>query len=307
MNRKTPSARAFAERRLPPMLLMAPAGIVLGAVTIIPLIVMVYMAFTDYDQRSLFTGEYSFVGFAQFAGILTDPEFWASFVRTILFTSALVIGSVVIGVAMSHLMTRLGSTMRMVTTIVLVFAWAMPNVAASLVWNWMFQPGYGVMNWILTQLRVFGDMTNTDWGADTSLAFTSIWLLVVWQAVPFIALTIYAAETQVGSEYIEAARLDGASEGSIYRLVTLPFLQPTILLVTILSVIWDFNVFNQIWLVSKGGPDGSTSTLGVFTYTTAFVGLDIGAGAALALLTALLLSAITSVYIRNLIRSGEDL
>lgn len=303
---KPRTGRAFAERRLPPVLLMAPAGLVLAAVTFVPLVVMVVMAFTDYDQRSLFTGEFSFVGTRQFTDILTDGEFWASFVRTILFTAALVVGSIVIGVAMSHLLTKLGGGMRTVVTVVLVFAWAMPNVAASLVWNWMFQPGYGVVNWILTQLRIFGDMTATDWGADTGLAFTAIWLLVVWQAVPFIALTTYAAETQVSGEYIEAARLDGATESRIYRAVTLPFLKPTILLVTILSVIWDFNVFNQIWLVSKGGPDGSTSTLGVFTYITAFVGLDLGTGSALALITALLLAAITSVYIRHLIRSGED-
>src|SRR5690606_31097979 len=122
------------------------------------------------------------------------------------------IGSLLIGVAIAHLMTRLGSKMRVLVTIVLVFTWAMPNVAASLVWNWLFQPGYGVFNWMLTQLRVFGDMTNTDWGSDTGLAFTSIWLLVVWQAVPFLAMTVYAAETQVSPEYKEAARLDGASE-----------------------------------------------------------------------------------------------
>ena len=307
MTATPPTTRAFAHRRLPPVLLLAPAGVVIAAVTLIPLAVMVFTAFTDYDQRTLFTGEYSFVGFAQFADILTDAEFWASFVRTIAFTAALVIGSVAIGVFLSHLMTRISSVTRTILTVVLIFAWAMPNVAASLVWNWLFQPGYGVINYLLTKLQIFGDMTATDWGANTGLAYTAIWLLVVWQAVPFIALTVYAAETQVAPEYLEAARLDGASERSIYWRITMPFLQPTIGLVTILSVIWDFNVFNQIWLVSKGGPDGSTATLGVFTYMTAFVGFDIGTGSALAVITALLLGAITAVYIRNLIRSGEDL
>lgn len=307
MTQKTPrSARAFADRRLPAFLLMTPGGLLLLAVTFIPLAVMIWMAFTDYDKRSLFTGAYSIVGFDNFVGILTDDEFWWSFIRTILFTASLVIGSLVIGVGISHLMTRLGSKVRIVVTIVLIFTWAMPNVAASLVWNWLFQPGYGVFNWILTQLRIFGDMTNVDWGSNTWLAFTSIWLLVVWQAVPFLALTVYAAETQVAPEYKEAARLDGASERHIYFAVTLPFLKPTILLVTILSVIWDFNVFNQIWLVSGGGPDGTTSTLGVFTYVTAFVSFDLGTGAALALITAILLASLTSVYIRHLIRSGED-
>lgn len=307
MKSPTRSGRAFADRKLPPLLLLTPATIVILAVTIVPLVVMVGASFTNFNQRSLFTGAYESVGLGQYSAILQDPAFWSSFARTIFFTAALVIGSVLIGVAMSHLMTRLGSGMRVLVTIVLVFAWAMPNVAASLVWNWMFQPGYGVMNWILTKLQIFGDMTNTDWANSAPLAFTAIWLLVVWQAVPFIALTVYASETQVAPEFFEAARLDGASEGRIYRAITLPFLKPTLMLVTILSVIWDFNVFNQIWLVSKGGPDSATSTLGVFTYITAFVNFDIGAGSALAVITTLLLGALTSVYIRHLIRSGENL
>ncbi len=307
MSRSTRSARAFADRRGMAALLLSPAGIVILAVTIVPLVVMVFTSFTNFNQRSLFTGAFDMVGLDQFQAVLSDPAFWASFVRTILFTAALVAGSVLIGVGVSHLLTRIGGVLRTVVTIVLVFAWAMPNVAASLVWNWLFQPGYGVVNWLLTQVGIFGDMTNTDWSADPFLAFTAIWLLIVWQAVPFIALTVYAAETQVAAEYIEAARLDGASDARVYRSVTLPFLRPTIMLVTILSTIWNFNVFNQIWLVSHGGPNGATSTLGVFTYITAFVGFDIGAGSAIAVITTILLAVVTSFYIRSLVRSGEDL
>lgn len=301
------SARAFADRRGVAALLLGPAGIVILAVTIVPIVVMAFTSFTNFDQRSLFTGAYEMVGFGQFQAVLSDPEFWASFVRTILFTAALVLGSVLIGVGVSHLLTRIGSGLRILVTIALIFAWAMPNVAASLVWNWLFQPGYGVVNWMLTQLGVFGDMTDTDWSADPFLAFTAIWLLIVWQAVPFIALTVYAAETQVAPEYIEAAKLDGASDGRVYRSVTLPFLRPTIMLVTVLSTIWNFNIFNQIWLVSHGGPDGATSTLGVFTYITAFVRFDIGGGSAIAVITTILLAVLTSFYIRSLVRSGEDL
>lgn len=130
---------------------------------------------------------------------------------------------------------------------------------------------------------------------------------MVWQAVPFIALTLYAALTQMPVELPEAARLDGAGEWRVWRSITLPFLRPTLLLVTIMSVIWDFNVFNQIWLVSAGGPDNATSTLGIFAYKTAFVSFRIGQGAALSVITTAILLGITAVYIRNLLRSGEDL
>jgi N,N'-diacetylchitobiose transport system permease protein len=304
--RKAP-VRPGGKRQLAPLWLLSPAGIVLLAVTVAPIVFLVFTSFTDYDQRSLFTGAYDSVGVQQYATLLADTDFWWSLVRTLVFTAAMVGGSVLIGTGVSHLLTRLGTPMRYTVTVVLILAWAMPNVASSIVWKWLFQPGYGVVNWLLTQTGLVGDMTNVDWSNDAALAYTSIWLLIVWQAVPFIALTMYAAETQIPLEYKEAARLDGASEWRVYRTVTLVFLKPTLLLITILSIIWDFNVFNQIWLVSAGGPDDATSTLGVFTYVTAFVGFDIGQGAAISVVTTLLLVVSTAFYVRNLVRSGEDL
>jgi N,N'-diacetylchitobiose transport system permease protein len=299
--------RPRARRDLAPVWLLTPAAIVILVITVVPILFLLFMSFTDYGQVSLFTGAFNGVGFAQYAGILADSDFWWSLVRTVVFTGALVVGSVVIGAAVSQMLIRLGTWMRTVVTVVLIFAWAMPTVASSLVWVWLFQPGYGVVNWLLTQLRVFGDVQNLNWSQDPMLAFTCIWMLVVWGSVPFIALTLYAAQTQIAPEYFEAARLDGAGEWRIYWSVTAKFLQPTLLLVSILSIIWDFNVFNQIWLVSQGGPGNSTSTLGVWTYKTAFVGFHLGEGAAISVVTTVLLMLFTGLYIRNLIRSGEDL
>ncbi|RKR75430.1 carbohydrate ABC transporter permease [Frondihabitans australicus] len=307
LDRPRTGARAPKRRSWAPLWLLSPAGIVILAVTVAPIVYLVFTSFTDYDQRSLFTGAYDAVGLAQYTSLLGDPAFWASLVRTILFTAAMVVGSIAIGTGVSHLLTRLGTVMRYVVTIVLIFAWGMPNVASSIVWKWLFQPGYGVVNWLLTQTHLFGDMTNTAWSNSTFLSYFSIWMLIVWQAVPFIALTLYAAETQIPIDLKEAARLDGASEWRVYRTIVVTFLRPTLLLVTILSVIWDFNVFNQIWLVSQGGPDSSTTTLGVYSFITAFVSFDVGKGAAISVVTTLLLVILTSFYVRNLLRSGEDL
>ncbi|WP_336647324.1 carbohydrate ABC transporter permease [Microbacterium sp. MMO-10] len=293
--------------RSAPWILLSPAGVVCVALIVVPIVFLVFTSFTDYDQKTLFTGAFSLVGLEQYATVLTDVEFWWALLRTLWFTVAMVAGTVVIGMAVAQLMTRIGSVMRYLVTIALVVAWAMPNVASSQVWVWLFQPGYGVINWLLTQLRVFGDLTNLNWAQDPVFAFASIWMLVVWQAVPFIALTLYAAQNQVSGEYLEAARLDGAGEWTIYWRVLLPALRPTLLLLIVLSIIWDFNVFNQIWLVSGGGPGSATTTLGIYSYKTAFVGFQIGQGAAIALITTVLLLILSSIYVRNLIRAGEDL
>ncbi|MFG1923154.1 carbohydrate ABC transporter permease [Cryptosporangium sp. NPDC048952] len=294
-------------RNLAPLWLLGPAGLVLTGVTLAPIGFLVFTSFTDYDQRTLFTGSYSGVGLEHYSALLVSGAFRVSLLRTVLFTAAMVAGSVLLGLGVSHLLTRLGRGWRYAVTVVLIVAWAMPNVASSLVWNWLFQPGYGVVNWLLEQLRVFGNTTDLNWAQDPTLAYVSIWLLIVWQAVPFLALTLNAAETQVPPDQLEAARLDGAGEFAVYRVVTLNHLRPTLLLVSILSVIWDYNVFNQIWLISRGGPGDATSTLGIFTYKTAFVGFHIGQGAAISVVTTLILLALTGVYIRRLLMSGEDL
>jgi N,N'-diacetylchitobiose transport system permease protein len=287
--------------------LLTPAGIIIAALVLVPIVFLLVTSFTDFSQRTLFTGEFSWVGVSQYATIFVQSAFWWALIRTVLFTAAMVAGSVFIGMGVAQLLTRLSSVMRYIVTVVLILAWAMPNVASAQVWKWLFQPGYGVINWLLTQLHIFGNLTNTNWAQNSSLAFFCIWLLIVWQAVPFIALTLYAAQSQVGTEYLEAARLDGAGEWRIYRSITLPFLRPTLMLLTILSVIWDFNVFNQIWLISQGGPNDATNTLGVYTYTSAFVSFNLGGGAAIAIVTTVLLMIFTAFYIRSLLRSGEDL
>lgn len=299
--------RYSRQSRLAPLWLLSPAGIVIVALIVAPIVFLVYTSFTDFNQRTLFTGEVNGVGFQQYANAFTNPQFWTSTALTIGFTAALVVGSLVIGVGVAELMTRLGTAMRYVITVILIFAWGMPNVASTQVWNWLFQPGYGVINWMLTQLHVFGDLTSLSWSNNTWLGLFNIWLLVVWQAVPFIALTTYAAQTQIDGALIEAARIDGASEARIYFSVVLDFLKPTILLITVLSIIWDFNVFNQIWLVTQGGPDNSTATLGIWTYLVAFNTFKIGSGAAISVITTFILLIISGFYIRSLLRSGEDL
>ncbi|PJM77576.1 carbohydrate ABC transporter permease [Bifidobacterium felsineum] len=289
------------------MLLLTPSGLILGALVVVPLIFLVFTSFTDFNQRTLFTGEFNVVGLSTYAAVLADSEFWWSVVRTVLLMAACVAGTVLLGMAVAQFMTKLGKVTQYIVTVTMILAWAMPEVASAEVWNWLFQPGYGVINWLLTQLHVFGDVTNVSWANDARLAYICIWLLVVWQAIPFVAVTMFAAIQQVDPSCIEAAKIDGAGPVRLYWMITIPLVKPTLLLVTVLSIIWDFNIFNQIWLVSKGGPDNATANLGVFTYKKAFVGFDIGNGAAISVITTLMLLALTAVYIRSLLKSGEDL
>nr|WP_208329223.1 sugar ABC transporter permease [Streptomyces sp. 846.5] len=290
-----------------PYLLLVPAAAVLGLVLGYPLVRVVVISFQDYGLRALFTGRITWAGWANYSSVLDDPQLVPVLLRTVGFCAALVAGTLLIGLAVALMMQRLGGRMRTAVTLCLIAAWAMPSVASSLVWQWLFQPVYGVVNWLLTRTQLFGDLTQRDWSGSTLSAFLLVWLLVVWQSVPFVALTLYAGLSQIPRTYYEAAALDGAGPVTVFRVITLPFLRPILGLVTILSVIWDFNVFNQLWILTRGGPGTSTTTLPIWSFTKAFSSNSFGQGAAIAVLSVLLLLGATALYVRRLVRSGEDL
>ena len=292
--------------RATPYLLLTPALLVLGLVLGYPLVRLLAISMQDYSLRALFTGSAPWIGFANYAKIFSGGEFTAVLLRTLAFCAALVIGTLLIGMLVALLLGSLGRRMRAAVTLSLICAWAVPNVAATLVWQWLFQPGYGVVNWLLSQLGIFGDLSQHDWFAGSFSAFSVVWLLVVWQSVPFVALTLRAGLSQIPRSYYETAALAGAGPWTSFRVVTLQFLRPILLLVTILSVVWDFNVFNQIWILTQGGPDGGTTTLGIWSFTRAFSSQSYGQGAAIAVVSVAMLLALTAYYVRRLVLAGEQ-
>jgi N,N'-diacetylchitobiose transport system permease protein len=298
---------ARREDRALPYALLLPAALILALVLGYPLVRLVLISLQDYGLRALFTGAATWNGTANYTAVFGDPEFGAVLLRTALFCAALVAGTMVIGMLVALMMGRLGPRMRTAVTLCLISAWAMPNVASALVWQWLFQPTYGVVNWMLTATHLVGDYAQHDWLAGPGSAFFIIWLLVVWQSVPFVALTLRAGLSQIPRSYYEAAALAGAGGWTSFRLVTLQFLRPILLLVTILSVIWDFNVFNQIWILTQGGPGGGTTTLGIWSFTRAFSSQSFGQGAAIAVVSVAALLVLTGYYVRRLVRSGEQL
>jgi len=161
-----------------------------------------------------------------------------------------------------------------------------------------------VLNWLMS--RVPGvDMTGHNWFASTSQGFAVILALVVWGAVPFVAITLSAGLTQVPKDLEEAARLDGAGAWKVFRFVTLPILRPLLVMLTTLSVIWDMGVFTQVYLMRGGHPEPQFQVLTTYSYTRAFVVDDYSAGSAIALVTVVLLLGVVAVYMRQMLKIGE--
>jgi N,N'-diacetylchitobiose transport system permease protein len=129
----------------------------------------------------------------------------------------------------------------------------------------------------------------------------------IWRGVPFVAITLLAGLQTVQPSLYEAATLDGAGTLATFRHITIPIMRPVLAILAILEVIWSVNSFTPIWVLTQGGPSGGTTTLGVYAYTTAFSANDYGSGAAIAVVTVLLLAVFAAAYVRRLSASGEQL
>ncbi|MDX6544049.1 MAG: N,N-diacetylchitobiose transport system permease protein, partial [Gaiellaceae bacterium] len=212
--------------------------------------------------------------------------------------------TIVLGTAIALLLTKLGRAMRLLLTTGLVLVWAMPPVVAVNVWRWMVDYEFGVANWTLTKLH-FGNFLHHDWFANPWTGFGVITAVVVWGAIPFVAITVYAGLAQVPQELLEAARIDGARGWNVFREVTLPLLMPIFVILISLSIIWDFQVFIQVWIMLGNRPSSDYFLLSMYSFVESFRISEYGFGAAIAVVMVLVMFGATLVYIRQMVRTGE--
>ncbi|MFE5211063.1 carbohydrate ABC transporter permease [Streptomyces sp. NPDC056600] len=295
----------FDPRGLWPYLLVAPT--VVGAVLLLgyPLIRNLLISVQEFGMGELIRGDAGFVGLDNYREILSDPELWEVVRRTLWWTLLNVVLIMVLGTLVALMLQRLGRVMRIVVTSGLVLAWASPVIATTTVFQWLFASRLGVVNWALTRLGLtsFEDFS---WTANGTAAFTVLLLIVVWQSVPFVAITLHAALLTVPAELYESARLDGAGAWRIFRSITLPILRPVFGLVLCLEIIWVFRCFAQIWAITGGGPDQATTTLPVYAYRIAQSLHRYDLGAAVSTLTVLLLLAVLIPYLRQMLRQEAE-
>jgi N,N'-diacetylchitobiose transport system permease protein len=300
-----PGRRTAGTKRLAPAILLVPAGIILLVVIGYPLIQLIIMSFQEFGRAQVFGKPAPFVGFDNYVAVLTDGQFWAVVSRSLLFCLANVVTSMALGTLIAVLMTKLNKGLRLLVSIGLLLAWSMPALTAVIVWGWMFDTQYGVINYVLG-LITGENMQGHSWLSNPLSFFTVATIIVTWQSIPFVAFTIYAGLTQVPDEVLEAAQLDGAGGIKRFVLVTFPYLKSIFLVVTILQVIWDLRVFTQIYaLQGIGGIREQTSTLGVYIYQVSLGTGNYGAGGAIAVIMVILMMAISIYYVRQTIKDEE--
>ena len=287
-----------------PYLLLVPASAVIAAVLAYPLYFMVRLSLEHYGLFQLVRHEGEWVGTANFAQIFHDPEFWHVVARTLAFTAACVSLTMVFGTLIALLLAELGSKMRLLLTAGLIFVWATPVVVAVDIWRWMVDYEFGVLNWLLTFLHV-GNYNHHDWFVNPWSGWSVITALVVWGAIPFVAITLFAGLTQVPKELVEASSMDGAPAWRTFFDVTVPLMKPLFVILISLSIIWDFQAFTQIWIMLDGKPGPDYYVMSVYAYQNAFGQSEYGLGAAISLVTVGILLVVSFVYIREMVKIGE--
>jgi N,N'-diacetylchitobiose transport system permease protein len=185
-----------------------------------------------------------------------------------------------------------------------VFVWATPVVVAVNIWRWMVDYQFGFLNWTLTELHL-GNFVHHDWFANPWSGFAVITAVVVWGAIPFVAITVYAGLAQVPRELLEAASSDGANAWRVFRDITLPILKPILVILTSLSIIWDFQVFNQVWIMLDQTPGEDYYLMAVYAFAQSFRSSDYGFGSAIALVMVGVMLLVTLVYVRQMVKLGE--
>jgi N,N'-diacetylchitobiose transport system permease protein len=277
----------------------------MGAILGYPIYNLVRLSLQRYGLFELIAHRGVYIGLHNYGSVLHDPIFWHTLLRTIVFTAVNVGLTMGIGTAIALLCVRVSSWVRILLTAGLVLVWAIPPVVAVQVWQWMTNIQNGVLNYVLTELHV-GNFFQHDWYVTPFSQLSMVTVLIVWGALPFVVITIYAALSQVPRELIEAAEIDGARSWRVFKDVTVPVITPVLLILTSLSILWDFGVFTQPFLlIGQGHIIPANYLMGVYLFEEGYVRTDFGRGAAISILMLAIVAVLSVFYVRRMVRIGE--
>jgi N,N'-diacetylchitobiose transport system permease protein len=300
----SPKLGPALRRQALPYALITPSIAVIAGILGFPLAMLVWLSVQHYGLRELIAHQGEFVGLGNYQAIVTDPLFRAVIFRSLAFTLTCVVLTVVLSTLIAMLLLRVSRAVRVIVMSALVFVWATPVIVTVDIWQWMFDYEFGVINYLLTQLHI-GNFIHHNWFDNPVQGLGVLVLVVVWGAIPFVTITVFAGLLQVPGELLDAAEVDGAGAWQRFRFVTAPMLKPIFLIVTCLSTIWDFGVFNQIYVLLNERPSADYYTIAIYSYRESFGVSQYGLGATIAVLMVIALVIVTLFYVRETIKVAE--
>ncbi|HZH60145.1 MAG TPA: sugar ABC transporter permease [Metabacillus sp.] len=256
------------------------------------------MSLRSHDLRN--PSNMGFIGLDNFIAVFKDPQFWQAFNNTIIWVVAGVGLQFLFGFILALLLNKKFKGRGLVRAVSLI-PWATPGVLIGLMWKWIYDGNYGVLNDILIRLNLIDQ--NVPFLSQTSTSFGAVIVTIIWQGIPFFAIMILAGLQGVSQEMYEAADIDGASKIQKLFWITIPSLKNVILVTLLLRIIWVSNSVDIIYSMTGGGPSYSTQTLSVYIFNKATV-LDLGYASAMALILMLLLAFVAVPYLKSTFKEG---
>jgi N,N'-diacetylchitobiose transport system permease protein len=285
--------------------LILPVLVVIGVILGYPLYWLVKLSAQKYGLFELIRHQGVSIGLHNYGSVLHDGVFWHTLLRTIVFTAVNVTLTMVGGMLLALLLVRVSTFVRVLLSSGLVLVWSMPVVVAVQVWYWMTNYENGVVNYVLSHLGI-GDFYQHDWYGTTFSQLSIVTLLIVWGALPFVVITLYAGLAQVPHDLVEAAEVDGARGWRIFLDITLPILRPILLILTSLSIIWDFGVFTQPYLlIGQSKITSGNYLMSIYLFEEGYFKSDFGRGAAISILMLLMVAVLSVAYVRKMVRIGD--
>ncbi len=284
-------------KKVLPYALLSPAVLVTLTIVFFPMIQAVWMSFHDYV---LFRPkDISFVGLKNFIVAFNDEVFWISLRHTIVWIGITVPAQLFLGLCTALLLNQ-KFFWRPIARALIIIPWALPSVVIALMWVWIYDSNYGILNDLLLRANIL--KTAIPWLADPDTALYAIILTLTWQGFPFFAVMILAGLQSIPASYYEAASIDGASTFRQFWYITLPGISGVVFTAVLLRIIWVANSIDVIFVMTGGGPGYATYTLPLYAFVKARTGLDFGYGSAIAVLFAIMLLSVVVIYLRRVSR-----
>ncbi|NEO82855.1 MAG: sugar ABC transporter permease [Spirulina sp. SIO3F2] len=265
-------------------LLILPALLVLALVFAYPILRAFWLSLFTQNLGTQLLAEFS--GLSNYGRLLGDGRFWQSLWNTTVFTSASIIIELTLGLVFALVLHQSFRGRGLIRTVVLI-PWALPTAVMGLAWAWIFNDQYGIVNSILSGLGLISE--NITWLGEPTLAMLTLVFADVWKTTPFVAILLLAGLQSISDDLYEAHAIDGATPWQSFQQITLPLLTPQILIALLFRFAQSFGVFDLVQVMTGGGPAGATEMVSIYIYATVRRYLDFGYGAALVVVTFLLL------------------
>lgn len=283
--------------KLWPYLLTAPALIIVWSVVFVPVVQAILMSFQKYDLR--YPKEIAYIGLANYQRVLTDGQFWSSCFKTLQWVIFGVGFQFIFGFMLAMLLNRKFVGRGIIRSVSLV-PWVTPGVLIGLMWKWIYDGNYGVLNDILLKLGLIDQKIT--FLASTATALPSVIMTIVWQGIPFFGIMLLAGLQGIPGELYEAADIDGANPAQKLFRITVPSLKSTIFVTTLLRIIWVTNSVDVIANMTGGGPAYATQTMSILIFNTANT-MNFGIASTMAIVMTLMLSVVAVPYLHSIFKN----